>query len=201
MSDSFQFKLERYGTVFPKFIDPERLNELGTGRKNDTLYRELSSIDLENAFAPKIIKDIDFANACWAAIWLHHDFLEESHELSQEIPSSTGSFWHGIMHRREGDYWNSKYWFKRVLDHGIYPFLNNYAQKLIETYKREREFETIYGKSFWDPFKFVDLTERFIDTNKEPELICKKIQRFEWQLLFHYSYCKALGKLDTKLFP
>jgi len=200
MNDSFKFKPERYGTVFPNYIDPGRLSELGPGRKSDTLYRELSTIDLEQAFAPKIIKDIDFANACWSALWLHYDFLDESHALSQEIPSSTGSFWHGIMHRREGDYWNSKYWFKRVLDHGIYPFLNNYALKLIETYKHERAFETIVGKSFWDPFKFVDLVERFIDTDTEQELICKKIQQSEWQLLFHYSYCKALGTPDNKLF-
>jgi hypothetical protein len=164
------------------------------------LYKKIKAIDLKQAFAPKVIKDIDFANACLAAVWLHHDFLDESHTLSQEIPSSTGSFWHGMMHRREGDYWNSKYWFKRVLDHAIFSRLHHSATQIIKAGAEAHAFENILGQSFWNPFQFVDLVERFIDTKSDQEIICQKIQRIEWQLLFHYSFRKALGTSDERLF-
>ena len=44
------------------------------------------------------------AACCLCGLWLLHDFLDESHSLSQEITTDTGSYWHGIMHRREPDY-------------------------------------------------------------------------------------------------
>jgi hypothetical protein len=58
--------------------------------------------------------------AVLAGLWLLAGDLDRSHAFSQEIPTPTGSFWHGIMHRREGDYENAKYWFRRV---GRHPLL------------------------------------------------------------------------------
>jgi hypothetical protein len=52
-----------------------------------------------------------------SALWLWHDYLDESHIISQKIDTPTGSFWHAIMHRREGDFSNSKYWYARCADH------------------------------------------------------------------------------------
>lgn len=46
-----------------------------------------------------------------AGLWLYADELDRSHSVSQEILTPEGSYWHGIMHRREGDFSNSKYWF------------------------------------------------------------------------------------------
>lgn len=54
-----------------------------------------------------------------AALWLYVDDLERSHTVSQSIEDRTGSFWHGIMHRREGDFSNSLYWFRRADGHPL----------------------------------------------------------------------------------
>src|SRR2546421_1194544 len=35
-----------------------------------------------------------------SALWLYVDDLNRSHTVSQGIDNPTGSYWHGIMHRR-----------------------------------------------------------------------------------------------------
>src|SRR5277367_1162697 len=47
------------------------------------------------------IRRPDNAKAMLAGLWLWHDWLDQSHEISQSLHSATGSFWHAIMHRRE----------------------------------------------------------------------------------------------------
>jgi len=58
-----------------------------------------------------------------AGLWLYVDDLERSHTISQGISSATGSFWHGIMHRREGDFSNSHYWMRRAATHPLFDEL------------------------------------------------------------------------------
>lgn len=54
-----------------------------------------------------------------AGLWLYVDDLDRSHNICQGINDATGAFWHGIMHRREGDYSNSHYWIRRALGHPL----------------------------------------------------------------------------------
>lgn len=61
-----------------------------------------------------------------AGIWLYVDELDRSHAFSQAMEDPTGSFWHGIMHRREGDFSNSHYWFRQVGSHPAMKGLQDY---------------------------------------------------------------------------
>ena len=54
-----------------------------------------------------------------AALWLYVDDLTRSHTVSQGIDGATGAWWHGIMHRREGDFNNSLYWMARASGHPL----------------------------------------------------------------------------------
>jgi hypothetical protein len=54
-----------------------------------------------------------------AGLWLYVDDLDRSHTVSQGIEGVTGAFWHGIMHRREGDFSNSHYWMRRAAGHPL----------------------------------------------------------------------------------
>lgn len=56
-----------------------------------------------------------------AGIWLYVDDLHRSHTLSQGIAGPTGAAWHAIMHRREGDFSNSKYWWRQAMNHPAFP--------------------------------------------------------------------------------
>lgn len=49
-----------------------------------------------------------------SGLWLLAGELDRSHTLSQSIETATGAYWHGMMHRREENFWNSKYWLRFV---------------------------------------------------------------------------------------
>ena len=36
-----------------------------------------------------------------------------AHEIVQEVESSTAAWVHAYLHRREGDEWNSRYWYRQ----------------------------------------------------------------------------------------
>ena len=92
-----------------------------------------------------------------AGLWLYVDDLDRSHTVSQSLPDATGSLWHGIMHRREGDFGNSRYWVRRAADHPL-----------------------IVNEPHLDPFALVDAVSRA--HGDEAELVAR--QRQEWQTLF-----------------
>ena len=114
------FETDRYGTAFSSLLSETRTNPLDGGTPNTDARPDLDALTAEAAFAGKKIVDADMAECCVSAVWLYHNFLDESHTISQGIHSTSGSYWHGIMHRREPDFPNSKYWFRKVGDHEVF---------------------------------------------------------------------------------
>ena len=103
---------------------------------------------------------------------MYFDCFDESHRVSQADDSSEGSFWHGIAHRREPDYSNAGYWFRRAGTHDVFP----------EIVKR---VGTGLGAK-WDPLKFVDYCEDAARAGGEREAWAVQVQRAEWEILFDF---------------
>lgn len=177
---SFVFDPGKYGPVFSGLIDPEKLNDLGAGTGTRKIPEIVRSVNPEDFFGNTRIVDSQAARACLAGLALHYDLLKESHGISQSVATASGSFWHGIMHRREGDYGNSKYWFRRVGEHPVFNLLQTETERI--------DKQNLLNHTAWDPFKFIDLCESTIGSGQGMEIFCKKVQRIEWLLLFDFCY-------------
>ena len=150
------FDPQAFGPAIAALLVPERLMEVGPGSPNLAMRPALAAVKANPA--------------CRSALWLLHDFLDESHTISQELDTAEGRFWHAIMHRREPDASNSKYWWRRV---GSHPVLKQLAA----------EAATL-GYTYTKPFDFVDFCERVRGTGTPEEELARRVQILEWRLLF-----------------
>ncbi len=130
-----------------------------------------------------------------AGLFQWHDALDESHECSQSIEGQgkhrAGDYWHAIMHRREPDYGNAKYWFRRVGRHPIFAELGRRAEPLIAAAAPEWTDRLLKGG--WDPFAFVDLCETVADGRNEAWVtLAETIQELEMLLLLKSTYQDAI---------
>ncbi len=100
---------------------------------------------------------------CEAGLRLIHDDLDGSHRCSQAIegegPANSGDYWHAIMHRREPDYGNSKYWFRHVGEHPIFPRLVEEWMSLEVDSDTVGRTRSPVQASCWNPAAFVDACE------------------------------------------
>ncbi|KAI9634385.1 uncharacterized protein MKK02DRAFT_37916 [Dioszegia hungarica] len=61
-----------------------------------------------------------------ASLHLANDDIHRAHLIAQDNEGdATGNLLHATLHRREADYWNSKYWFSRVGSHPTIPSLSD----------------------------------------------------------------------------
>ena len=188
------FDPDAYGTAFAELLETPRVMPLDPGEENGPAKAGLEALDLDAAFAPNRIGDRMMAAGCQSGLWLYHDFLDTSHTLSQKITTPTGDYWHGIMHRREPDYPNGKYWFGRVGEHDIYPELRDEAATMASgTDNLPDEAAYLMSQSSWDPFAFIDLCEGANVGGVPAVDLCRAIQQREWELLFDYCYRKAIA--------
>ena len=165
---------------------------LDTGMPNSDVRARLEALANDNAFAPHRVRDRGMADACRAGLWLYYNFLDESHRISQELHSPTGSYWHALMHRREPDFSNAKYWFRHVGEHPIYEPLRRAAAELAEDAPPSCDF--LRTQTAWDPFAFVDLCAAVLVGRAPCEELCKQTQKREWELLFDWCYRQAIEK-------
>ena len=114
-----RFDPTSYGPVIAELLATERVGPLGPGRENEAMADQLERATVDRLFAHAKVVDRSMAEACRSGLWLYHDYLDTSHTISQSISTPTGSYWHGIMHRREPDFSNAKYWFRRVGRHPV----------------------------------------------------------------------------------
>ena len=164
------------------------------------LTHQIQDISLEALFDGQSVKNSTMGYAMQSGLLLWNDALDASHTISQSIESKTGSYWHGIMHRREPDYSNAKYWFRRVGVHPTFPALRERALSLLQSGLTESDSLTDYAEAIgetedWDAFRFVDWCQAADGDGSTPEVVksfLQTVQVEEIKLLLEYSYQQAL---------
>jgi hypothetical protein len=185
-----------YGSIFASLVNTDRRRRLDAGRPDSDVRSALKKLSVESAFAHTRVTDADMAACCISGVWLLHDYLDDSHKISQDIDTTSSSFWHGIMHRREGDFWNSKYWFRRVGQHPAFEVIADRAKHVAAS--RRDAIASLgetrpHADAAWDPFTFVDLCEAAVKGRTELRDYCLDVQQAEWEVLFDHCYHAAVG--------
>jgi hypothetical protein len=193
-----EFDPQSYGPVFAPLLETSRRRPLDAGQRDPRQLAALKKLAVDAAFAHGRSEfggtqpvDANMAACCIAAVWLLHDYLDESHKISQAIDTATGSFWHAIMHRREGDFSNARYWFRHVGPHPVFGAIGQRATELAAARGEEPLVRKLAASGTWDPFAFVELCRAAIGGPANLRDLCLDIQQAEYELLFDYCYRAA----------
>lgn len=179
---------------------PPRLPELAPkhpGPDRDWLLHLLRAYQPDQDL-PSISSQPD-AVALKAGLFCIHDYLDESHQFSQSVENQglhhAGDYWHYIMHRREPDYSNAKYWSRVVGYHPIHdilpeaaaPIFDQFDGNTVATWKNR-----LLQNKRWSLNAFVDCCAE-CESSQDPDLneLARKIQWIEMQLLLQKTSLDA----------
>jgi len=145
------------------------------------LQRDIESLDAGKDRATQAVK---------AGLLLWNDDLDGCHKIAQDLPDEFGAYLHGVMHRREPDYGNSKYWFRRVGDHPLFPQLRTAALDLLgEAAGLDPYRKSLSSTPTWDPYRMIDWCESAGE--KREVAFLRTLQAIEIQGLTYYWLGRA----------
>lgn len=113
------------------------------------------------------------------------DANDMAHRIVQDDPGDLGSYWHGMVHRREGDFDNARYWFRRAGRLPVFAKMHGAAAEVSANMARQ---ET------WDAYLLTGMCEqaKFGDTDAAAE--CVRLQRVEFEQLLDYCWRKSVAQ-------
>ena len=107
------------------------------------------------------------------------DAIDEAHTFFQDAPGDLGAYWHGMMHRREGDFENARYWFRRAGALPCFPALHRAAGEFSADMARQPG---------WDPYLLTGECERARFGAVETATALARLQRAEFAGVFDYTW-------------
>ena len=162
------------------------------------LTARLENYSLGDLFDGFAVTDSEFGECVKSGLLLWNDALDSSHKIVQNIGTKTGNYWHAIMHRREPDYSNAKYWFDRVGSHPIFPTLRKRVLDSLKAGSCQSNQLANFAEASketdsWNARQFVDWCQA-AEQNPHADAIefLQRTQVEEIKLLLDYSLRNAL---------
>jgi hypothetical protein len=146
--------------------------------------RSIRNAEEKDLTGGAVLADVTYPKLIRAGLLYAYDGIDESHRIIQEIGSTQASYWHGMIHRREGDFENARYWFRRTGKLGVFP----------EMHARAAEVSSLMGRQEnWDPYILVGQCEqaRFGGDVNQKELVA--LQKIEFQVMFDHLWEDAFA--------
>lgn len=162
-------------------------------------FRASAMQDLSRAtgarLCAKAVTDATEADCLVGALWLWHDDLETSHGIFQDAETATGALWHAILHRREGDFGNAKYWYTRAGRHPVLPVIAAQASPMLAELPADKLLLRLLPMDGrFDGAALVDLVSLVHETPGHPLYrTAVGLQQLEWRLLFEMGVRAAQG--------
>jgi len=107
------------------------------------------------------------------------DAIHEAHTIFQDAKGDLGAYWHGMMHRREGDFENARYWYRRAGALPCFAALHRAAGEFSADMARQPG---------WDPYLLTGECERARFGAEENVAQLAKLQRAEFEGVFDYTW-------------
>ena len=168
-------------------LETSTLPDLGPGPRPGTKRVAELNKSLDRILAAKKLP-AENGQLVRALILLWHDHLDASHVIAQDIEGSNGAFVHGIMHRREPDFGNAAYWFRRVGRHPAFAEIAVRAASLDALKSNPKVCSALLPASGWDSLAFIHLCEQYLRSSDETQSLLQQIQAIETEVLLdHFS--------------
>lgn len=126
--------------------------------------------------------DPGFVPLVRAGLFYHLNALEDAHRLVQEATGDAAAYWHAMIHRRERDFENARYWLRRAGEQP--PFAEMQARAPDVSANMARQMG-------WDPFLLVHLAEQLRFGAEELQAEVVGLGRVEFEVFFDYCYRQA----------
>lgn len=170
--------------------DPRPLARLVKGKPyaaGKKAVEALTKRDMKDAKDPKSLPLVQ------AVLYLCFDCWKEAHDIANDHEDTViGNWLHAIVHRREPDAGNSKYWYARVKAPAkVFEAIGNGVLALLKQ-QPVAELEPLVQKmaksKTWEPEAFVDLCDKYREEDEKTPAYqtLARIQEIEWRGLAEY---------------
>ena len=119
-----------------------------------------------------------------AALFYYHNALDDSHKQAAKTEGDLAAYWHGMVHRREGDFENARYWMRRAGEQPVFPEMQGRASDASLHMSRQAK---------WDPFLFIHLCEQYKYGETEYKKEIGQLQRVEFAAMFDYVWRQCVS--------
>lgn len=172
--------------LFTSLLNTPEPPQLGPGPRSGVQLLQPLQAAIDAAFAKRPTQELERQTAR-GLVLLWHDHFDAAHEIVQHLETADASYVHAILHRREPDYSNSKYWFRRVRQHPCYEPLAVETEKILQSSGADALRSKLLPGGRWDAFAFVDACEEAAESrNANAAEALRQVQAKEFALLLEH---------------